>query len=67
MACNKPLYAMADTNVRIRIFGADVSELQLDIVCYMEGREAVTVLPVHGDIYVPVYRWPILGRAGYAG
>ena len=53
---------MDDTDVRIRIFGADVSELHLGIVCNMEGRKVVTVLPVHGDVYVPVYRRPILAE-----
>ena len=66
MACDKHLHALADTDVRIRIFGVDVSELHLGIVRNMEGRKVVTVLPIHGDVYVPVYRWPILGRAGYA-
>lgn len=66
MACDKHLHALADTDVRTRILGTDVSELQLDIVCYMEGREAVAVLPIHGYIYLPIYRRTILGGVGYA-
>ena len=34
--------------------------------CNMEGRKVVAVLPIHGYIYLPIYRWTILGRAGYA-